>query len=151
MEQTNQTIRQALQIVRSSSSKLKNSRTDQQGIPPLRQNDNLHTGTKDKANILNQQFQSVFTPLAPLSLRKVSLMKVQDLVDDKVIAQDVLLEDLRNPSPKMPDIKVSEAGIAKLLKNLKPKKAAGPDRIKPVVLQEVREELAHILKVLFES
>ena len=35
-------------------------------------------------------------------------MKVQDLVDDKVIAQDVLPEDLRNPTPKLPDIKVSE-------------------------------------------
>ena len=43
-----------------------------------------------------------------------------------------------------------EAGIAKLLKNLKPKKAAGRDMIKPVVLQELREELAPILKVLFE-
>ena len=71
-------------------------------------------------------------------------------MDDKVIAQDVLPEDLRNPTPKMPDIKVSEAGIAKLLKNLKPKKAAGPDRNKPVVLQELREELVPILKVLFE-
>ena len=48
---------------------LKNSRTDQQGIPPLKQNGNLHTETKEKANILNQQFQSVFTPLAPLSLQ----------------------------------------------------------------------------------
>ena len=37
-----------------------------------------------------------------------------------------------------------------LLKNLNPKKAAGPDRIKPVVLQELREELAPIVKVLFE-
>ena len=44
----------------------------------------------------------------------------------------------------------SEAGIINLLKNLKPKKAAGPDRIKPVVLQELRVELAPILKVLFE-
>ena len=50
----------------------------------------------------------------------------------------------------MPSIKISEAGIVNLLKNLKPKKATGPDRIKPVVLQELREELAPILKVLFE-
>ena len=50
----------------------------------------------------------------------------------------------------MPEISISEAGIINLLKNLKPKKAAGPDRIKPVVLQELRVELAPILKVLFE-
>ena len=40
----------------------------------------------------------------------------------------------------MPDIKISEAGILKLLKNLIPKKAAGPDRV----------ELAPIIKVIFE-
>ena len=51
----------------------------------------------------------------------------------------------------MLDIKVSEAGnIVNLLKNLKPKKAAIPDRIKPVVLRELREELAPIPKILFE-
>ena len=129
---------------------LKNSRTDQQGIPPLKQNGNLHTETKEKANILNQQFQSVFTPLAPLSLQELSLMKVQDLVDDKVISPGALPEDLRNSTPLMPDIKISEAGILNLLKNLIPKKAAGPDRIKPVILQELRVELAPIIKVLFE-
>ena len=40
----------------------------------------------------------------------------------------------------MQDIKVSVAGMVNLLKNLKPKKAAGRDRIKSVVLQELREE-----------
>lgn len=129
---------------------LKNSRTDQQGIPPLKKDDHLHTDTKDKANILNDQFQSVFTPLSPLSLKELTLMKVQDLVDDKVIDPELLPEDLKNPTPVMPNIQISEAGILNLLKNLKPKKAAGPDKIKPVVLQELREELAPILKVLFE-
>ena len=94
---------------------LKSSRTDQQGIPPLKQNGNLHTETKEKANILNQQFQSVFTPLAPLSLQELSLMKVQDLVDDKVISPGALPVDLRNSTPLMPDIKISEAGILNLL------------------------------------
>ena len=40
----------------------------------------------------------------------------------KVQAPDALPEDLRNPTPKMSDIKVSKAGIVKLLKNLKPKR-----------------------------
>ena len=64
-------------------------------------------------------------------------MKVQDLVDDKVIPPDALPEELRNSTPVTPEISISEAGIINLLKNLKPKKAAGPDRIKPVVLQEL--------------
>ena len=62
---------------------LKNYRTHQQGTPPLKENGNLLTKTKENANILNQQFQSMFTPLAPLSLQELSLMKAQDLVDDK--------------------------------------------------------------------
>ena len=47
---------------------LKNSRRDQQGIPPLKHNNILHSDTKTKADIFNQQFNSVFTPKKPLSL-----------------------------------------------------------------------------------
>ena len=75
---------------------LKNFRTDQQGIPHLKQNGNLHTETKERANILNQQFPSVFTPLVALSLQELSLMKVQELVDDKVIIPSALPADLKN-------------------------------------------------------
>ena len=67
-----------------------------------------------------------------------------------VHSKGVSPEDLRNATPLMPDIKISEAGILNLLKNLIPKKAAGPDRIKPVILQELRVDLAPIIKVLFE-
>ena len=77
-------------------------------------------------------------------------MKVQDLVDDKVISPGALPEDLRNSAPLIPDIKISEAGILNLLKNLIPKKEAGSDKIIPVILQELRVELAAIIKVLFE-
>ena len=58
---------------------LKNSRTDQLRIPPLKQNGNLHTENKEKTNILNQQFQSVFTPFEALSLQELSLMKYKSL------------------------------------------------------------------------
>ena len=105
---------------------LKSSRTDQQGIPPLKKNDQLYTDTTEKTNILNEQFQSVFTPLSPLSLKEISLMKV----DNKVIETECLPEDLRNPTTVMPEIQLSTAGILKLLKNLNPRKAAGPDKIK---------------------
>ena len=65
------------------------------------QNEHLHTE--------NLQFQSVFTPLVPPSLRYISLMKVQDLVDNKVISPDALPEDLRSSMPLIPDIKISES------------------------------------------
>ena len=62
-----------------------------------------------------------------------------------------LSPDLRNSTPVMTDISISEAGLLKLLKNFKPKKAYGPDKIKPVILQDLRSELVPILmKVLFE-
>ena len=77
-------------------------------------------------------------------------MKVQDLADNKVIETERLPEDLRKPTPVMPEIQLSTAGILKLLKNLNPRKAAGPDKIKPVVLKELSEEFAPILKILFE-
>ena len=42
------------------------------------------------------------------------------------------------------------AGILKLLKDLKPGKASGPDRLKPILLKELREEIAPIIQVIFE-
>ena len=41
---------------------LTNSKMDSNGLVPLERNGQLHTNTTEKAKILNQQFQSVFTP-----------------------------------------------------------------------------------------
>ena len=54
-----------------------------------------------------------------------------------------------NNQPVMPDIKVSENGVLKLLKDLNPHKAAGPDELKPLVLRELREVIAPMLVVIF--
>ena len=120
---------------------LKNSRTDQQAIFPLKRNDQLHTDTKNKANMLNEQFQSAFVPLSPLSLKGLSLMKVQALAD-KNWSQGIWKS---NPSHVRYHI-ISDIGISKLLKKLNPRKATGPDKIKPVVLRELREELVPIIE-----
>ena len=45
---------------------LKNCRRDSRGSAPLKQNGHLTTNTVEKANILNNQFQPVFTPKSPL-------------------------------------------------------------------------------------
>ena len=50
----------------------------------------------------------------------------------------------------MPEFNISTAGIYKLLKDLNPNKAAGPDKIKPLVLQELKDQIAPVLKVIFE-
>ena len=41
----------------------------------------------------------------------------------------------------MPDIEISLNGLLKLLKNLKSGKAAGPDKLKPLLLKELRDEI----------
>ena len=42
------------------------------------------------------------------------------------------------------------SGILKLLKNLKLNKAASPDKLKPLLLQQLRVEIAPILQVIFK-
>jgi hypothetical protein len=65
----------------------------------------LHSDTKTKANILNEQFQKAFTPAN----------------DDPVPKQ--------SRHPQMPDIIITENGINKLLQNINIHKASGPDNI----------------------
>ena len=81
---------------------LKNNKTDKNGIASLRDEGLRHSNPRDKAQILNKQFQSVFTPESALPL--------------SALAQSIL------PSvyPDMPEIQVNEPGIIKLLQNLKP-------------------------------
>ena len=44
--------------------------------------------------------------------------------------------------PIMQEFQISIGGIIKLLSNLKPGKAAGPDKIRPLILKELRNEIA---------
>ena len=60
---------------------MKNSKQDSKGTAPLKKHGKLYTNTVDKANILNDKFQLVFTPKSPLKLSQLGSMAVQDLVD----------------------------------------------------------------------
>ena len=60
---------------------LNRSKNDSKGILSLSQDGTLYSNTKDKADILNRKFQSVFTPKTPLSLSKLAQMTVQDPID----------------------------------------------------------------------
>ena len=50
----------------------------------------------------------------------------------------------------MESITVSVNGIVKLLKDLNPHKAAGPDQLKPLVLQRLHDVIAPVLRVVFQ-
>jgi hypothetical protein len=65
------------------------------------------TDTVEKADILNNQVQSVFT----------------NETDTDIPDKD------HSPHSKMPQINISSAGVSKLLCNLNPHKACGPDNI----------------------
>ena len=51
----------------------------------------------------------------------------------------------------MPEIKIDLNGVLKVLSNLKPDRAAGPDCIKPVVLKQLKMEIVPVICLLFEK
>ena len=58
-------------------------------------------------------------------------MKLQDMADIDTISSDASPARVLNDSHVMGDFSISVNGILKLLQNLKPGKAAGPDRHNP--------------------
>ena len=128
---------------------LKNCRQDSQGSAPLKQNGHLTTNTVEKANILNNQFQSVFMPKSPLKLSQLCIQKVQDLQDEGHLSSYNIPSDLQNKVNDMPGLNISVNGIIKLLQGLNPSKAPGPDRINPQLLQKLSLEIALILQAIF--
>ena len=90
---------------------IKSRRQEASGVAPLINKDGfLQSNTPAKAEILNDQFQSVYT------------QEDTDNIPDK------------GPSPftSMHEISINSNGVKKLLKDLKPYKAPGPDGI-PIV------------------
>ena len=110
---------------------VKLKRKDSCGIAPmsLRKDSILISDSLGKANVLNRQYSSVFTPI-----------KEEDIPS--------------SPQPglsKMPHISVDPEGVKKLLSSLNPNKAAGPDRISSRVLKELADELYRPLAALFHN
>ena len=55
-----------------------------------------------------------------------------------------------NDTPVMEDFSISVNDTLKLLQNLKFGKAAGLDQLEPLLLKELKEEIAPIIQVIFE-
>jgi hypothetical protein len=121
---------------------IKNSKQDSQAVSPIKDQSTgtMKTNNIEKANILNKQFQSVFTSKSPLSLKQCCMKQLSKL-----------LPSGHSQYSHMPDITIDRTGLLKLLANLKPDKAAGPDRIRPVILKELRNEIVDVLVVLFQK
>ena len=82
-----------------------------------------------KAEALNRKFVSVFTN------------------DDG----NSLPDKGSSPFPDMDDINFTQSGIEKLLDNIKPNKAAGPDELPARVLKEVSKEISGVLSMIFQQ
>ena len=106
---------------------IRSLRKDSSGVSPLHSESEIHSSAGKKAEILNQQFTSIFTQEHPGPL------------PDK------------GPSsyPTMTDICISKEGIDKMLQNIKPEKAAGPDSLPATVLKELSHELAPIVELIY--
>ena len=125
---------------------IKTARQDSQGISTLKDKSKniLVTENKEKATILNKQFQSVFSQLSPLRLGQLCIEKVQEIFER-------IPENLKCKYPIMHDLLIDKNGILKILENLKTDKASGPDDIKLVVLKELRNEISPVVRVIFEK
>ena len=108
---------------------VRSKRCDNTGIAPLKDDGRLFSDSQNKADILNRQFTSVFT--------REDTSSIPPLPD-------------RN-YPSMPNIVVQIPGVKKLLSNIKPNKASGPDAIPCRLLKETAEEIAPILADIFNE
>ena len=107
---------------------IKSLKNDSTGIPSLRKNGKLHSDNIQKANILNNQFKDVFT-----------------------LEKDFLPPETHTDTPSMSDFSISVDGVYKLLKDLNPHKASGPDGIPAKILKMAATEVAPILSLIFQK
>ena len=107
---------------------IRSKRMENQGIPTLKTDDTHHITDKEKAKALADQFRSVFT--------EENLDHIPFTIDDV---------------PTIPDIHVTTDGVLKLLRGLDVNKACGPDNICPRMLKETAEEVAPILRDIFQQ
>ena len=107
-----------------------NLRQDNVGVAPIKHKGKLHLDSKTKAELLNHQFQSVFT---------------QETSKEK-------LPDPAGPSyPTIGNLEITYTCIKKSLENLNTKKAVGPDAIPILFLKNTTSESAKILQIIFEQ
>jgi hypothetical protein len=115
---------------------IKHKKSNGNTIPPLKSNANgvLHSQSEEKASILNNQFQKAFS-------------EKTEITDQEFRTRC----EMQGNFPTMPDIVFKENGITKLLANLNPHKAAGPDNIMPRVPKELAMEISPILTLIFSK
>ena len=131
MDYVNKTIQEGLE---NNNSKpfwryIKSKRQDNIGTAPLKRKWTLFSDSKDKAQILVEQFRSVFTKMG----------------------NSVLPILPRNFRHKLTDLNIKTAGVEKLLHKINTSKAIGPDNISNMILKTCAKQLAPGLSAIFQS
>ncbi|XP_030841013.1 uncharacterized protein LOC115923809 [Strongylocentrotus purpuratus] len=108
---------------------IKQLKQENSGVADLQQGEKTVSNDIDKANVLNEQFRSVFTNEPP-----------------------GLAQSLGNsPYQKIGHLNITRKRVEKLLSTLKTNKAQGPDGIPPWFLKIGAEQLSAPLQDLFQS
>ena len=108
---------------------IRSQKQDNVGISPLQDGGKLHTDSMEKAEILSNQFKSVFTQ------------------EDTTV-----IPHLHGPEyPTISILEVTPIGVTKLLNAINPKKAQGPDEIPCRILRELDNELTPALTAIFNQ
>ena len=114
---------------------IKSRGSEGQGVAPLNDGGRLVTDPKEKAQLLNKQFSSVFNT-------KTSFTE-EDFEHRCPSPPD--LPDI----PSCPDLNITKEGVRRLLHDLNPSKACGPDGVTPRLLRTVANEICASVTLLF--
>ena len=106
---------------------IKSKRADSSGVAPLEKDGHMQSESQAKADILNDQFTSVF------SYEDTTHIPRKEGV----------------PCQTLPDVTIHEKGVFKLLKNINPHKATGPDQIPGKLLKELAPQITPVLTTIF--
>ena len=109
---------------------IKSLRKDNCRVAPIKENGKMDVAPKDNANIPNRQYESTFTREDTSNIQKTRGESCQP----------------------MPNIIVTEEGVAKLLRRISPNKTCGPDMIPAMILtKDLAEEISLSLTVIFQK
>ena len=116
---------------------IKHKRSDNCGVSSLKHEGKLHADPIEKANLLNKQNQSAFSTRVLISKQEF---------DDKHI-----MPEKQKNSPEIDNIDIPLNGVVKLLKDLSPYKAPGPDNLTRRVLKELALDIGPILFMIYRK
>jgi hypothetical protein len=108
---------------------VKSTNQENIGVTPLQKDGETNTESREKAEILNEQFRSVFT--------------IEKDTEPPIMEGEEY--------PKIDNLNIHTKGVENLLQKLKVNKASGPDDLPANILKETATEIAAVLTAIFNQ